>query len=70
MNRWTILSAVTGKIGIEWRDTSMIYEERKYLMFNTKNGYGLYDAPINIAGYTTFYTITSYSPGETPNISK
>jgi hypothetical protein len=70
MNRWTILSAVTGNIGVEWRDISMIDEERKYLMFNTKNGHGLYDAPLNIAGYTTFYTITSYSPGETLDVSK
>ncbi len=71
MNRWTILSTITENVGIEWRDTSLVNEERKYLMYSTKGGEGLYDAPLNVSGYTTFYTITSYSPGEkTLNTSK
>ncbi len=33
-------------------------------MYSTKKGDGLYDAPLSVAGYTTFYTITSYPLGE------
>jgi len=70
MNRWAIVSAISLNINVQWTDTSMVNEERKYLMYNTKRGDGLYDAPLNVTGYTTLYTITSYSPGETVNISK
>jgi hypothetical protein len=70
MNRWTIVSAISLNINVQWTDTSMINEERRYLMYSTKGGQGLYDAPLNIAGYTTFYTIISYSPGETKDALK
>ncbi len=67
MNRWTVMSAVTQNIGIEWRNTLGVNDERKYLMYNSK-GNGPYDSPLDVTGYTTLYTVRSYYPGDTSTV--
>ncbi len=67
MNRWTVLSAVTQAIDIQWNNTLGINEEMKYLTYNAKNNVP-YDAPLNVTGYTTLYTVRSYYPGDNSTV--
>ena len=67
MNRWTIVSAISLNINVQWRNTLGINEERKYLMYNSKSN-GPYDGPLDVTGYTTLYTVRSYYPGDTSTV--
>ena len=72
MNHWMILSAVTQNINIQWSNTLGINEERKYLTYDSMSANikssSPYDAPLDVTGYTTLYTIRSYYPGDTSTV--
>lgn len=67
MNRWTVLSAVTQAINIQWRETLGINDERKYLTYGSQKS-DIYDRPLNVAGYDTLYMIRGYYPGDTGTV--